>query len=271
MTISLLGCGWLGLPLGAFLVEKGYKIKGSVTDPMKFESLRRAGIDPFRVALTPELEADHPSMFFNCDVLIVNFPPRRREDIEEYHPEQIRNLIKAIREHGIRKVLFVSSTSVYPDINREVFEADELEPVKGSGRALKIAEDLLQQQKDFETTVLRFAGLVGPERLPGRFLAGKKDVPNGTSPVNLIHREDCIEIIYQIIKQEAWGELFNACSDIHPTRADFYSLAALTIGLAPPQFAVNPQTSFKIINSNKLKQRLGYVFKFPDPMTMLQA
>lgn len=271
MNISVLGCGWLGLPLAAFLVEKGFNVKGSVTKPEKFESLTRAGVKPYRVSLSPGLDTDSPSDFFDSEVLIVNFPPKRREDIEDYHPEQVRNLIEAIKEHGVQKVLFVSSTSVYPDVNREVFEDDELEPVKGSGKALKIAEDLLRKENDFETTVLRFAGLVGPDRAPGRFLAGKKDVPNGESPVNLIHREDCIEILYQIIKQQAWGELFHACSDKHPSREMFYSKAAVAIGLEPPQFSSQVQTAFKIINSEKLKRQLGFEFKFADPLEMLNA
>ncbi|WP_207421254.1 SDR family oxidoreductase [Desertivirga brevis] len=271
MNISLLGCGWLGLPLGAFLVEKGYEVRGSVTNPKKFESLERVGIAPFKISLSPQLEADDPSDFFKCEVLIVNFPPKRRDDIEEFHPEQIRNLIKAVMEYGIQKVLFVSSTSVYPDVNREVFEDEDLEPVKGSGKALKIAEDLLRQEAGFKTTVLRFAGLVGPERLPGRFFAGKKDVPNGDAPVNLIHREDCIEVIYQIVKQGAWGEVFNACSDVHPTRREFYTKASLNIGLEPPQFISNAQSTFKIINSEKLKRQLDFEFKFADPMEMLNA
>ena len=36
--ISILGCGWLGLPLAKSLLAKGYKIKGSTTSESKLEA-----------------------------------------------------------------------------------------------------------------------------------------------------------------------------------------------------------------------------------------
>lgn len=268
--ISILGCGWLGLPLGRFLVSRGYAVKGSVTTTEKFALLKDAGIEPYQILLSPNLEGANTDAFFSFGTLIINFPPKRRPDIEQYHPAQIQALIAEIRRHEIKKVLFVSSTSVYPDLNREVLEHEDLVPSKGSGKALKVAEDLLKAEDSFETTIVRFGGLVGYDRLPGRFLAAKKDVPNADAPVNLIHQDDCIEIIYQIISQEVWGETFNACADKHPLRKDYYRQAALQIGLEPPEFEAGGQASYKIINSDKLKHKLNYMFKYPDPIEMLK-
>jgi nucleoside-diphosphate-sugar epimerase len=84
----------------------------------------------------------------------------------------------------------------------------------------------------------------------------------------VIHQDDCIAIITAIIRQDAWGEVFNACSDVHPARKDFYTLAAEKAGLALPSFA-SGASNFKIIQSDKLKQRLGYAFKYPDPLDTL--
>ena len=187
-------------------------------------------------------------------MLIVNFPPKRRPDIVEYHTAQVSSLIEELISHKIPKVLFVSSTSVYPDVNREVFENEELEPEKGSGQALKIVENMLLARKEFKTTIVRFGGLVGYDRLPGRFLAAKKDVANADAPVNIIHQDDCIEIISQIIEQDIWGEVFNACADEHPLRKDYYIKAAVKVGLEPPVFAENKDLSYKLINSDKLKK-----------------
>lgn len=268
--ISILGCGWLGLPLGSFLAKNGMLVKGSVTTAEKFSALQAAGIEPFQLLLSPELSGTNTDDFFQCDVLVVNIPPQRREDIIEYHPAQIKALIENILKGNVKKVLFISSTSVYPDVNREVFEHEDLTPAKGSGKALRIVEDMLTQQEEFATTIVRFGGLVGYDRLPGRFLASKKDVPNADAPVNIIHQDDCIEIIYQIIKKEIWGEVFNACTDKHPLRKDYYTQAALQIGLEAPVFTDKGATNFKIINSDKLKQRLNYSFKYPDPIEMLK-
>jgi len=168
-------------------------------------------------------------------------------------------------------VLFVSSTSVYPDVNRDVFEYEDLKPEKGSGQALKIAEDLFREQTGFVTTIVRFGGLVGYDRLPGRFLASKKDVTNGNAPVNIIHRDDCIQIIDQIIKQNVWGETFNACADEHPLRKAYYTAAAIKAVLEPPVFLSSGEVFYKIVNSGKVKKQLNYKFKYPDPIKMLDV
>ncbi|WP_321539617.1 NAD(P)-binding domain-containing protein [Flavobacterium piscinae] len=45
--ISILGCGWLGMPLAKHLLQKGYSIKGSTTTETKLELLQNEGITPF--------------------------------------------------------------------------------------------------------------------------------------------------------------------------------------------------------------------------------
>ena len=50
--ISILGCGWLGLPLAKSLLEKGFSINGSTTSFEKISILDKAGITPFIVSLS---------------------------------------------------------------------------------------------------------------------------------------------------------------------------------------------------------------------------
>jgi len=123
---------------------------------------------------------------------------------------------------------------------------------------------------DIKTIVLRFAGLIGYDRMPGRFLSGKRDVKNGNAPVNLIHRDDCIQIIFEIIKQGVWGQILNGCSDMHPLRKDYYSEQAKLIGVDPPTFDDSDTPNFKIISNKKLKKILNYRFKYPDPSVIVE-
>jgi len=132
-------------------------------------------------------------------------------------------------------------------------------PDTESGKILLEAERLLQSQTSFKTTILRFGGLVGPGRHPGRFFAGKKDIPNGRAPVNLIHLNDCIGIGLAVIEQNTFGHLFNAVSPAHPQKADFYTNAALQGGLPAPEF-LDELSNWKIVNSAELPV-LGYEFK----------
>lgn len=263
-TISILGCGWLGLPLGEFLSKKGYRVKGSTISLYRLEEIRKKDIAPYLVILDPDIRGDYTD-FLESDILVINLPPERRDDIVEYHQKQIKSLLSELQISPIQRVLFVSSTSVYPGVNREVTENDSLIPSKKSGKALIKVEELLQECEYFKSTVVRFGGLIGYDRMPGRFLSGKKEVKNGDAAVNLIHRDDCIQIIYEIIRQNVWGEILNACADLHPKRRDYYTEQAKAIGMAPPKFIEEQATKYKVVSSGKLKRVLNYEFKYPDP------
>lgn len=263
--ISVLGCGWLGLPLARYLIDKGYYVRGSTTTPSELAVMRASGIEPFYLVLDPEIRGDKPDDFFKSDIMIVNFPPERRPDIVEYHQAQINALLSRLKNSPTGKVMFVSSTSVYPELNREVSEDEEALPTKMSGLALLEVERLLQSCPEFKTTVIRFGGLIGYDRKPGRFLAGKKEITNADSPVNLIHRDDCIAIIHRVIEKGIWGETFSACADSHPKRKDYYTAQAEKSGLEPPVFNRSGESSYKIVTSDKLKRLLDYEFIHPDP------
>ena len=269
-SISILGCGWLGLPLAERLVKEGFPVKGSVTKKEKLELLRQKKITPFQIEVTDQaVEGIAKKEFFCSNLLIINIPPGRRVDVAVYHTAQIRQLIKEIVKGTVQHVLFISSSAVYPDQNKEVVETTIPLPDKESGKALLKAEELLQSQSEFKTSIIRFGGLIGPKRHPGKFLAGKKEVANGDAPINVIHQDDCIELICGVIQQQAWGEIFNACADIHPSRKIFYTKAAEDLSLEPPSFKQD-EITYKILNSKKIKERLNYAFKYPDPMDALK-
>ncbi len=267
-SISILGCGWLGLPFGAFMVEKGYTVKGSTTSEEKLATLESKGIEPFLLrASAKTFQGEGLSRFFEADILVLNIPPRRRRDnVEEAHQQEMRHIIQAAESGTIQRILFISSTGVYGNENRIMTEMDITNPTRSSSKALVQVEKELQQLPGIQTTILRMAGLVGGDRKAGRFLAGRKAIKNGDAPVNMVHRDDCIQIMYEMIQQQRWGELFNVCADEHPTRKDFYTAQAKKEGLEPPTFAETDALSYKIITNQKLKNTLGYEFLHPDSM-----
>lgn len=266
--ISILGCGWLGLPLAEFLTSKGYSIKGSTTSREKLSLLSSEKINPFFLKLNPELTGESIQDFFDTDILIINIPPGGGDDKVSFHPAQIRSILSEVHRSPADKIIFISSTSVYGNVNREVTEDDKLNPDRESGKALKRVEEMLFAENSVKKTIIRFAGLIDGDRNPARFFAGRQNIPGGSIPVNLIHRTDCINIIYQIITQHVWNEIFNACSDLHPPKRDFYTAAAAKLNLPAPGF-IDTEDNYKIVNSDKLKRRLGYEFVFPDPLKMI--
>lgn len=266
-TISILGCGWLGLPLAERLLEHGYQVKGSSTSTEKLQVLSEKGIQPFHIKLSPHINADYQPEFFESQVLFLNIPPGRRQpDVETIYPQQISEIIKVAGETSLKKIVFIGSTSVYPNLNRKVTEEDAGGQISESGKAILKAEQILHNQNRFQVNILRFCGLYNRERNPGRFLAGKELSSSGKDRVNLIHQEDCIRIIIKMIEKDSWGETFNACSDEHPEKEKFYPIAAKRLGLAPPSFNSRASESYKVINSEKLKQKLDYEFVYPDPI-----
>jgi nucleoside-diphosphate-sugar epimerase len=269
MKISILGCGWLGLPLADHLIKKGNSVKGSTTSESKMNNLRQKGITPFLLELEPFIKnPGNVQSFWNSDVLVLNIPPcRRRDNIVDYHKKQITSVAKAVAESTISQVVFVSSTSVYPKLPGLVVEDDAIlgNAARDSGNALLEAENLLLNHPKFSTSVLRFGGLYGGERHPVKYLAGRKDVGKAGAAVNLIHRDDCMAIIARIITQNITGEIFNAVGDAHPGRKEYYSRVAQLLELDSPEFkAETKRKNYKIVMNDKLKNQLSYQFIHPD-------
>lgn len=271
--ISILGCGWLGLPLARFLVGEGYAVKGSTTSEAKIAKMKEVGVEPFRIAIGESIEGDIAS-FLQSDILVVNIPPQRRPDVVEYHVGQISLLIDALADSPVKHVIFVSSTSVYPATGGEVVEADATDPDKAdspAGRALMYVEEMLRSESAFSTTVVRFGGLIGPGRNPAEFIQRMTEITSPAHPVNLIHLDDCVHVITEIIRQGAWGEVFNACAPQHPTRGELYKAAAESHGFASLPEEASSDSHFKIVKSDQLVEKLGYKFLHPDPLGMARG
>jgi nucleoside-diphosphate-sugar epimerase len=261
MVISILGCGWYGKALAKSFIQKGITVKGSSTSDEKLEQLSSEGIIPYSVQFDADSEDFDPA-FFECDVLIISIPPKFRKGEATGYLPKVQRIINVILKYQVKKVIYISSTGVYGDYNREVNELSGPNPDTESGIILLEAERLFQKETAFKTAIIRFGGLVGPGRHPGRFFARKKDIPNGRAPVNLIHQQDCIGISEAIIERDAFGYLFNACSADHPTRSDFYEQTASEAGLQTPEF-INELNNWKIVDSVNLKSILNYKFKVP--------
>lgn len=254
-----MGCGWYGLALAKALVSNGIKVKGSTTSPGKMETMAADGIEPYLVNFTAATE-NYDARFFNCDILLIAIPPKTRagEGVDFIH--KIEKIINAIKRHGVKKVIFISSTGVYADLNNQVDENTNPQPNTEAGRVLFVAENLFRQEATFKTTIIRFAGLIGPGRAPGRFFAGKKDIPNGNTPVNLVHLDDCIGLTKAIINKDAFGYLFNGCAPDHPIKSAFYTRAAADAGLEKPEF-IDELREWKIVKSVNVEAILKYRFK----------
>ena len=244
-TISILGCGWYGLALAKVLLANDYHVKGSTTTPEKIILLQNEGIQPYLMNFENSSEKSNDN-FFDTDLLFICIPPKRSSGEQASFPVKIEKIANMAANNKVKDIVFISSTSVYGDHNKNITEIDQPQPDTASGLSVLAAENLLLKNKLFTTTIIRFAGLVGPGRDPGRFFAGKQNVPNGLAPVNLIHLNDCIQMSLQIVQKKAFGQIYNACCPDHPTKQEFYTKAASRSSLPLPSF-LNEIKTWKII------------------------
>ncbi len=258
--ISILGCGWLGMPLAEYFIKRNIPVKGSTTKIEKIQTLIDAGISAHLLSLDPNPIGDSWDGFLNNEILIVNIPPKIATKGNGFHLDQINFLIEKIKLSTIKKIIYISSTSVYPDSNSIVDESGEV-----------IAENAMVQVEfrlkslDLSLTILRCGGLMGYDRIPGKYFANK-EIFNANTPVNFIHKDDVISVIDFIIINDIWNETFNVVSPIHPLRKDVYIKNANDLSIHLPIFKHSmEQQTFKIVNSDKIKN-LGFQFKFPNPL-----
>ncbi|TDE06031.1 SDR family oxidoreductase [Flavobacterium sandaracinum] len=265
IKISILGCGWLGLPLAKAALKKGFLVSGSTTSTDKLAVLDKAAIAPFLITLSENKTSGNPTDFLeNATILIIDVPPKLRGPEQENYVSKIRNIVPFIEKSSIENVLFISSTSVYNDDESFVTEETIPKPDTESGKQLLETEQLLQNNSHFKTTVLRFGGLIGEDRHPVKFLAGRENLDNPNAPINLIHQEDCIGIILKIIANNAWDETFNAVAPAHPARELYYTQKARDLNLALPKFNSERNSVGKIILSARLETVLKYIFAKPN-------
>ncbi|MBG6109216.1 nucleoside-diphosphate-sugar epimerase [Flavobacterium sp. CG_9.10] len=263
--ISILGCGWLGLPLAKALLEKGFSVNGSTTSSEKLSTLENAGISPFLISLHSKSVSGSIETFLQeSNTLIIDIPPKLRGINSESFIEKIATLVPFIEKSSVKNVLFISSTSVYGEENDIVTEETPLNPDTESGKQLIEAEHLLQSNSNFKTTVIRFGGLIGEDRHPVKFLAGRENLDNPEGPINLIHQEDCIGIILKIIETDCWNETCNAVAPFHPSRENYYTQKAVNLNLALPKFNHENASIGKTILSDKIEAILNYTFTKPN-------
>ena len=243
-SVAIVGLGWLGLPLARHLKNLGWEVKGTKRTHDGVEQMRLMRLEAYHLELTPEINADPDdvSALLDVDSLIINIPPSQYFfDLNQY-VEGVQNLVNEALLQGVSHIIFISSTSVFPDISAHFDESVTPQPSSDIGRALVEIENGLAQMQDIDCDIIRFAGLVGNDRHPVYSLAGKQDLKCGHSPV---------------------------AAPMHPTREAYYQYAAEKYRLEPPHFINSEQDPQRIIMAEKICHELEFVYQYPDPNFML--
>ncbi|MGN6648191.1 MAG: NAD(P)-binding domain-containing protein [Cytophaga sp.] len=266
-TISILGCGWLGVPLARKLAAAGNHVKGSTTRIERLREIESAGATGFLVkAEDGKWTGVGLKEFLTCDILIIAIPPGTKRNLLSKHAAEVKELLNHITAHSIfiQKIIYISSTSVYKNANKIVTETDVTELAEADNKVLAEAEMYVLQSPIPERLVLRMGGLTGYDRMLARFFAGKTDLTGWNEPVNLVHRDDAVGSIQFMLDKKTPAEVFNVCSPKHPNRKLFYESLCAKFNLALPAFITAIDADWKEVSSEKISA-LGYSWIFPDP------
>lgn len=264
-SVSILGCGWLGFALAKHLLGQGYRVKGSCTSSAKCEVLAQAGVSPYELSFSTQTTL-YPSLpeFLQSDVLLIAVSPGNSPEKKANYQFMLHVLMKHLGVGAVKHLIFLSSTAVYGEDNVDVTESSIPNPTSENGHLLVSMEKQLEGA-GIPFCSVRLGGLIGPDRHPGRFFAGRTAIENGLAPVNLIHQADALGILQAIIDSQYSGYV-NAVAPSHPSRAEFYTLAAAHASLPLPQF-ISEKKHFKRVYSTVLSTYY-HPFVHPDLLAL---
>lgn len=258
-NVTIIGCGWLGLPLGKALIEAGYKVAGSVRRNEALKTLSTAGIRGFMLNLNEEAEIPE-KIADSTEILIFTIPPVDRKIPDRYG----LSIAKITGQFpSLKHLIFTSSSGIYPQRSGEYAEDFSFLEIEKAINVLFKAEQAILQSKADIKTILRPAGLFGPCRHPVLHLAGRNNVQHPSGHVNLVHQQDVIRAIFHCIdKAELASGIFNLAYPDHPWRKVYYTKLYRQHDLPAIGFETS-STIDRMIPGDKISEILGFRYEHP--------
>jgi nucleoside-diphosphate-sugar epimerase len=277
MRVLIVGCGYVGLPLGAALAAMGNEVYGLRRAAWGAAGPDSAGIRPLAGDITrPEDLARLPAGYdwvVNC----VSSSGGGPEEYRSLYVQGARNLLAWLAARPPRRFVYTSSTAVYgQDDGSGVDESAPTEPRVETARVLVEAEQVLLEaarQRAFPAVIMRLAGIYGPGRgyWLKQYLSGQARIEGGGGRIlNMIHRDDVVGALIAALEKGRPGEIYNAVDDEPVTQLACFQWLSGALGRPlPPAAREGAGTArkrgltHKRVSNRKLKTQLGYTFKYP--------
>ena len=257
--IGILGSGWLGSALAEKAVKRDHEVWVTTTTEKKINKLQKKGFHTQFLKFTESTMKGELDFFKHIDTLVITIPPDLRKNPRHNYVALIAQIIEKVESFKIQRVLFTSSTSVYGFQERVITEESELLGDTPSALQIIKSEQKLLKNKNFDSCIVRLGGLIGPDRHPIFTLSDKKNLSNPESPINLIHLQDAVAILLQILENWIGNQIYNAVTPFHPIRKEYYSQIAKIAQLNPPKFE-ETGTIRGIISCKKVVSELNCQF-----------
>ena len=277
MRVLIVGCGYVGLPLGAELVRQGHEVFGLRRSPGAEAELRSAGIKPLAGDITKADSLIPLPASYDWVVNCVSASGGGAEEYREVYLQGTRNLIEWLGAAPPKKFVYTSSTSVYGQNDGSlVKESSPTEPAVETGKILVETERVLLEAvraRRFPAVILRLAGIYGPDRgyWFKQYLKNEARIEGaGARILNMSHRDDVAGAIIAALTSGRPGEVYNVVDDEPVSQLHFFQWLSGPLGKElPPSVPEDPVAvrkrgvTNKKISNRRLKMELGYQFKYP--------
>lgn len=261
------GCGWLGRHYVSYTANSN--VVGTTRSTEKAKALEALGVKVVPFTLGDNLSKLAENASNRCAVL--NIPAGRKKPADEAFAPSMVAIAKTLLNGGVTRLIFISTTSVYGAQQGIINEQTPTAPNTTSGEYHCVIEQQLLQLKDPRVTIIRLAGLVGPDRHPITFLSAKH-LDRGEESVNLVHVKDVVNALHTLIQMPVdtpLPPLLHLCSLAHPRRDEYYTWAAKQRQLAQPVFSASHHHGGKQIDAQQSWQALGLTPNYVSPYDML--
>ncbi|WP_372763014.1 NADP-binding protein [Pseudoalteromonas sp.] len=237
-NLVVLGAGWLGRALCLNAQQAGWQVQGTHRSTQhEYDFERQFVLENGQLSHQLDLQ----NAYWVCAI-----PPRSR-DRDSNYPGTLTAALKLATQLHAKGVLLCSSTGVYDQAPGVYSESSAIHVSNERQTRLYDAE---QQVLAVGGKVLRLAGLVGPNREPGRFVAGKELNTSSQQVVNMVHQQDVINAIFAVISHWQQGQsIYNVVNPLHPTKAEYYAEKCTLNGGEMPRFSSDEVAERKVLGS----------------------
>lgn len=247
---TILGAGFLGMSLANEL-KKYYSVILSASNNEKVKKIKQK---KFETYIFNEYDLSNLSKLLNTDYLFINYPPSKFENYLDF----LSKIYSSEEFKSIKKVFFVSSTSIYPNESGLFNEGFEIK--KSISKRVFDAENLIKEKSHI---IFRCSGLMGDTRIAGKYFSGKS-IDTEDKKVNHVHKKDVINATLFCIENDING-IFNLCAPFHPTCKELYLSNSFKYGFEAPIFENKKEYKNRIIDGSKIES-LGFEYEYSNPM-----
>ncbi len=242
----IVGCGFIGRVLAARLLERGVTVFGIVRSEAGGAATARIGVQPLIAPITQRLAllaAIKPVLAHDSLDLYHLVPPGRpATTADDITPDQVvlegaRNILAAIANANVRRIVVASSTAVYGQTAGEHVDADTPAHAGDERSQLLIDGENLWLDRAANAHIVRFAGLYGPGRIIGlqAVRGGAPLVGDPQAWLNLIHADDAADLLLAMMTAQQPGRVELGSDGSPVRRIEYYTTLAKSIGVQPPR------------------------------------